>query len=263
MDNAPITFSFGENWQSYLKTVSQASILSAQQDIESWLGAATIKGKKILDIGCGSGIHSLVYFLLGAGELVSFDVDPKSVEATAHLWKQAGKPAHWQVLQGSVLDEPFVESLGGEFDIAYAWGVLHHTGSIWQALDHSCRFLKVGGLLWVAIYTKGPNYPLHLALKQRYNRASFLGKKIVVAKEIARLMQARWRNRMNPFKWNQKRARGMDTYHDLIDWLGGLPYEVASPEEVEGFVTPRGFELKRVAVHQEGANSIYLFVRTG
>jgi 2-polyprenyl-6-hydroxyphenyl methylase/3-demethylubiquinone-9 3-methyltransferase len=258
MARQEITFSFGKNWRSYVDTISEDSIQRAMSDIEDWLGQARVNGKTVLDIGSGSGIHSLCFNMLGAKEIVSVDVDPHSVESTRLLWEKAGKPAHWNVLQGSVLDEVFVKNLGVH-DIVYSWGVLHHTGSMWNAISNACSLVKRGGLFWIAIYVKGPTYPEHLALKQSYNRASYFGKKFMVWKRIYEMMRQRWSWRQNPFAWNEKGGRGMDTYHDLVDWLGGLPYEVASKEEIVEFCESNGFRLERVGEFPEGCNNTYLF----
>lgn len=260
MDKDSITFSFGANWRSFVDTVSEASIQGARADIQHWLGSDFVRGKTVLDIGCGSGIHSLVFHLEGAKEIVSLDADPLSVEATNVLHNKAGQPAHWKVMHGSVLDRPFVERLG-TFDLVYSWGVLHHTGAMWEAINNSCLPVKRGGLYWIAIYVKGPNYERDLALKRRYNQASRFGKKIMVARWVARLMRDRFRCRHNPLKWNQKNARGMDTHHDIIDWLGGLPYEVASDQEIIAFCQQRGLALSKVEVYPEGWNNLYLFSR--
>jgi SAM-dependent methyltransferase len=255
-----ITFSFGQNWKSFLKEASQEAFRLADQDIREWLGADFTAGKRVLDIGCGSGIHSLSFFSQGAAELVSFDVDRHSVEATRSLWEKAGRPDHWKVLHGSVLDRGFLNSLGaGAFDLVYAWGVLHHTGAMWDAVANACDLVAPGGLLWLALYVKTPAYPDELALKQQYNRASLLGKKWMVWKWILRIMRQRYQNGQNPFAWNQRRGRGMDVYHDIVDWLGGLPYEVASEQEVVDFCSERGFTPLRVKTGE--ANNIYLLQR--
>jgi 2-polyprenyl-6-hydroxyphenyl methylase/3-demethylubiquinone-9 3-methyltransferase len=83
----------------------------------------------------------------------------------------------------------------------------------------------------------------------------------MVIHNIVNLMRQRYRSGQNPFTWNKKQARGMDTYHDLIDWLGGLPYEVCSIEEVFAFMVERGFIEKRILERGEGANNIFLFQR--
>jgi 2-polyprenyl-6-hydroxyphenyl methylase/3-demethylubiquinone-9 3-methyltransferase len=36
----------------------------------------------------------------------------------------------------------------------------------------------------------------------------------------------------------------MDRKHDLIDWVGGWPFEVSTPEEVFNFYRRRGFQLE-------------------
>ena len=56
--------------------------------------------------------------------IVTCEVHPQE---RARLHDLSGRPAHWRIAQGSVLDKAYMESLG-TFDIVYSWGVLHHTG---------------------------------------------------------------------------------------------------------------------------------------
>lgn len=251
------SFSFGENWRDYLTTVTPSDIQTARRDIEHWLGAESVVGRSVLDIGSGSGIHSLAFHLLGAGSVTSLDRDPHSVEATRTVWREAGEPERWTVLAGSVLDERFLRSLG-QFDLVYSWGVLHHTGAMWPAIENSFQCVVPGGKIWLALYAKGPRFHEHLALKERYNSASQIGKRYMVGKTIGRRMLGRLRRRQNPFTWNQKKIRGMNVYHDIIDWLGGLPYEVADADEVVRFARDRSFVLERIQVKQDGGCSIYV-----
>ena len=72
-------------------------------------------------------------------------------------------------------------------------------------------------------------------------------------------MLPRWREGHNPLKWNTTNRRGMNKYYVTIDWLGGLPYEVASTEEVISFCRERGFTLERVFETGEQGNNAYLF----
>jgi SAM-dependent methyltransferase len=258
MDSEVITFSFGQNWRSYVDTVTESSVERSMKAIKEWLSQDLIAGKTVLDIGSGSGIHSLCFHLLGAKQLMSLDVDPASVEATRLMWNRAGQPATWNIIHGSILDKSFINDLG-KHDIVYSWGVLHHTGAIWQAIENAASLVENGGKFLIAIYVKGPKYSEHLALKQSYNRASRLGKRLMVWKYIFNLMRERRRAGLNPFAWNEKYDRGMDVYHDIIDWLGGLPYEVASKEEILAFCTDRGFVLEKIHEVAEGANNTYLF----
>lgn len=273
MTDDPITFSFGENWESLVRDFSEERVRLAQEDIVRWVGEDRVRGRRVLDIGCGSGLHSLVFGRLGASELFSFDLDPRSVAATQSLWERAGKPRNWKIAPGSILDDSFLEPLlrSGGFDLVYGWGVLHHTGAMWHAVENAASLVPEGGLLWLALYNKTAEYPAELALKQRYNRASRLGKRFMVAIEIAAVIGRRLRvfcahlyhrrfgQLFNPLAWNESKGRGMDVYHDIVDWLGGLPYEVATVEEVCGFLQPRGFKLEQVQTGE--ANNIFLFSR--
>jgi len=260
MSDHPITFSFGENWMDYLGSVRPESIEAAASDIAEWLGRDYVRGKTAVDIGCGSGIHSFCLHSMGARRLVSLDIDQASVDATIDFWRRAGEPGNWVVMRGSVLDEQFTRGLG-KFDIVYAWGVLHHTGAMWDAVRAAADLVGPGGRLWMSLYTAGPNYETHLKLKQRYNASSRLGKKLMVWREIVRIMKHRRRQGKNPFTWNERCVRGMNVYHDLVDWLGGLPYEVAHPEEVVSRCAELGLAKVRVSVAGEGACSVYLFTR--
>lgn len=255
-----VSFSFGENWSDFIRDVSEEEVRRAEDDIREWLGADAVAGKDVIDVGSGSGIHSLAYVNLGARRVRSFDYDPLSVEATKKLWASVGEPANWTVEHGSILDEDFVEQLG-TYDIVYSWGVLHHTGAMWQAIENAYSLVKPDGMLWIAIYQKGPRYPKDLELKRRYNAASDFGKRVMVTRRILRIMLSRLRHCRNPFAWNEASPRGMNRYHDLIDWLGGLPYEVATEDEIVTSAAQHGFVLKRIKVAPEGGCSKYVFRR--
>lgn len=262
--NAHMTkpFSFGENWQSFLRQADAEAFAGARSDIEHWLGSGWLSGKRVLDIGSGSGIHSFCMLGLGASAVVSVDVDPASVAATRSLHARAGSPTAWTVAHGSVLDTGYMSGLG-TFDLVYSWGVLHHTGAMWQALEQAAGRVADGGLLWLALYTAGSGYARDLALKQRYNRAGRIGRRLMELRAIIRLMRIRVNARQNPFAWNTSSVRGMDPYHDIRDWLGGLPYEVAGADELVRWARSRGLVLERIDPTHERCCSGYIFSRTG
>ena len=233
-------FDFGKNWLSYLNSINEDSVSRAKDNIKLWIGDEDISDKRIIDIGCGSGIHSYSFIKLGAKEVVSFDFDINSVKATSLLFEKAGNPINWHIFQGSILDEEFINSLG-KFDIIYSWGVLHHTGDMWNALINSIRyFSKSNSCFWLALYQGVETYENDLKIKFKYNSSNFFGKKIIVFKDILNIIKKRRSKGLNPFTWNEKRGRGMDTYHDLIDWLGGYPYEVCTLSDLENFLKQNG-----------------------
>lgn len=253
-----ITFSFGKNWLDLNKSVTKKEIDKATDDLIYWVGKENIENKRVLDLGSGSGIHSLGLLALKAKELISFDYDPHSVTATKEHWENLGKPEKWKVLHGSILDKAFVESLG-KFDLVYSWGVLHHTGNMWEAINNALGMVSPGGYFYLTIY-KDDNYEKSIRIKKKYNAASPMGKRLIERKEISKLMVKRMAGLKNPFAWNQKIERGMNIYHDLVDWLGGLPYEAASEDEMLQWGLKNNLELKRILCKGNyGACNYYLF----
>jgi len=130
---------------------------------------------------------------------------------------------------------------------------------MWDAVVNVFKLVAPGGKLWISLYQKGPRYKRDLALKQKYNRASKFGKRIMEYRRIVRIMLSRLWHFQNPFAWNQKVGRGMNVYHDVIDWLGGLPYETASEDEVVKLARMPGFVLEGINVSVEGGCSVYIF----
>lgn len=254
-------FAFGKNWQNFLGDLNPARIAGARTDLIKWLGTDNLQGASVLDIGCGSGVHSYCLQDMGTARLVSFDYDVNSVDATRSLHAAAGAPDSWTVQQGSVLDTDFIRSLG-TFELVYSWGVLHHTGQMWQAIANAATCVTPGGYLFIAIYAKGAQYPEHLALKQRYHDASVSGKRKMEFDWILNQYNHRVRQGLSPEGWwNQGLERGMDPYVDLVDWLGGLPYEVATLEELGEFLGALNIDILKQHREPEGGCHILIAQR--
>ena len=241
-------FEFGRNWARFLRSLNEDRIAAAEASLRESLRTETLRGKTFLDIGSGSGLFSLAARRLGAS-VHSLDYDPQSVACTREL-KQRYFPgdAAWGVEQGSALDAAYLASLG-RFDVVYSWGVLHHTGRMWDAIENVARLVADGGSLFIAIYNdQGTASIRWRRVKQFYNRLPRGLRFLVVLPSFwvlywRRLVKGALAGR--PFRVFREYggARGMSLWRDLIDWVGGYPFEVAKPEEIFDFCAPRGLAL--------------------
>ncbi|MHB1529481.1 MAG: class I SAM-dependent methyltransferase [Acidiferrobacteraceae bacterium] len=250
-------FAFGKNWDSFLKHLNEHRMHRAEDSLRTMLGLESLAGKRFLDIGSGSGLFSLAARRLGA-HVHSFDYDVQSVACTRHL-KDRFFPddADWIVEAGSVLDEGYVRSLG-HFDIVYSWGVLHHTGDMWRALENVILPTQPGGLLFIAIYNDQGRWSRRwLRIKCLYNRlpqalklpyaVGVMGVREIwfMFPEVIKLRPMGYIRR----EWAHYAdtgLRGMSRWHDLVDWVGGYPFEVAKPEAIFDFMRQRGWQLEQL-----------------
>ena len=167
-------YEFGKNWSDFVvSSFSEDKLKNASSHMLGFLGSSSLEGKRFLDIGCGSGIHSLAAFLAGAESVTSFDFDGKSVEATKSIRNLYGDPKNWTVLEGSILDTKFISQLG-QYDIVYSWGVLHHTGDMWTAIKAAHGLMNKNALFYIVLYSKevfvNPSPEYWLKLKRKYKK---------------------------------------------------------------------------------------------
>jgi 2-polyprenyl-6-hydroxyphenyl methylase/3-demethylubiquinone-9 3-methyltransferase len=264
-------FEFGDNWSRFLNVLDETRIARAEESLRSMLECEDLEGRTFLDIGSGSGLFSLAARRLGA-RVHSLDFDPRSVACTRELRNRffAGDQ-QWIVEEGSALDEAYIRSLGA-FDVVYSWGVLHHTGNMWQALENATLPVAVGGQLFVAIYNDmGSKSRRWKWIKKTYNALPRFLKipfaLIVVApEELKALLRSLVLLKPSEYihRWTQyDRNRGMSHWRDIIDWVGGYPYEYAKPEEIFDFYRARGFELTKLKCGGVGVGcNEFVFQRT-
>ncbi len=234
-------FQFGENWGRFLSVINDERIAEAQATLRQMLAVDSLEGKSFLDIGSGSGLFSLAARRLGA-KVFSFDYDPASVACTREMKRRyRTDDADWTIAAGSVLDSVYMKACG-QFDVVYSWGVLHHTGDMLTAFNHAANAVKPDGALFIAIYNdQGFVSRYWTAVKKVFNRWPVL-RPLVIAFHMPYLLMLRFAIRL--LQGRLKIERGMSMWYDMLDWLGGYPFEVAKPEFVVEYFLPRGLTLR-------------------
>lgn len=236
------SFDFGANWQAFSAAlVDEERLATAMRSLQELLGRERLDGLSVLDVGCGSGLFAIAAHRLGAARVVGIDINPRSIAASEQNRTRLSPGASIQFLQASALDQKAMTALGS-FDLVYAWGSLHHTGAMWEAIRLTAARVAPTGTMVLALYKRHSTSPVWHAIKWFYNRVPALVQRAMIPLFAAIIYIAKLLvTRRNPLE----KQRGMDFWYDVIDWVGGYPYEYASVAEVEQFVAPLGFRLRK------------------
>lgn len=237
-------FEFGRNWDSFFQNLSDERIAEAVDGLRRLL-PDEIPGASFIDIGSGSGLSALAALRLGCASLTAIDYDAMSVKTTRETLTRYAPAAAWTCERRSVFD--LAPETDGRFGVVYSWGVLHHTGDMWRAIDASAALVAEQGHLALALYARSPLCGFWRREKRLYTHGprwlrqplEWIYKAVYV---VGLLLSGR-----NPSRYiaAYKSNRGMNWHHDVIDWLGGYPYESVSPQALEAHMTERGFRLVR------------------
>jgi 2-polyprenyl-6-hydroxyphenyl methylase/3-demethylubiquinone-9 3-methyltransferase len=139
---------------------------------------------------------------------------------------------------------------------------------MWKGLKNVSGLASPGGLFYTAIYNHKKSFPTShdwLKVKRFYSRHGRLVRRPMEVAFIFALFGSLIARGRNPFShiFGYKNRRGMSFYRDVVDWLGGYPYEFASVEEITAFEEKLGFETCRVAAAPTTGCSQFLFRKSG
>jgi SAM-dependent methyltransferase len=246
-----VQFDFGQNWLDFARAALTAErVAHAESEFAALLDGVPLGNARFVDIGFGQGLSLLLAARSGA-RAVGCDINPKCREAleTSAAFFPDVQLAAIPLVVGSILDDAVVAALRaaapgaeGSYDVVHSWGCLHHTGDMRTAIRNAASLVRPGGHLVLAIYNRHWSSPAWNAIKWFCCKSPrWLQRVLVVA--------------FAPVIWLAKLAvtgrdparqqRGMNFYYDMIDWVGGYPYEYASIAELRALVEPLGFECLR------------------
>lgn len=231
-------FEFGENWSEFSKNINSTEVEQAVKGLEKLLPEKLKpKGKTFLDIGSGSGLHSVAAAKLGFSNITCTDYDKNSVKTTKLNAEKFGVQDSVTAYQDDILHS----DLKGKFDVVYSWGVLHHTGHMWNAIEAASQHVKKEGTFIIAIYTKTKFCGMWKVIKKAYCNAPKFIQKVMGYSYFALLSFARL---IRGSIFQPYNTRGMNRFYDAIDWLGGYPYESATKDEIISFLE-KEFEVQK------------------
>ena len=264
-------FNFGENWREFSHhALTPERVEQAREDFADLFRGIPLRDRSFLDIGFGQALSLLIATAAGTRS-VGCDINPICAEILAEN-RQRFFPelanAQIPVVVGSILDEEVLaglRSLTGEagretYDVVHSWGVLHHTGDMWRGIQHAASLVGPEGHLILALYAHHWSSGVWKLIKWSYVRVPSVVRRLFIALLYPVIYLAKFLvTRRDP----REQKRGMDFYYDVVDWVGGYPYEYVKAEELVRQVEELGFKNTRMsrATVPTGCNE-FVFART-
>jgi 2-polyprenyl-3-methyl-5-hydroxy-6-metoxy-1,4-benzoquinol methylase len=215
--------SFEYQWAHFGSGVGMPNDVSFMKNIESHVCEITglprewFLNKKVADIGCGAGRYSYALLSLGA-HVTACDQSLSALKNTAKLCDRFCdrlSQEHINLLEWGE---------AREFDLAFCFGVTHHTGNTFLAIDNVCRKVKPGGRVFLMIYgmplTHGEFEELNAYenLRQALRTMSFEEKKAYLIEKKGEHLAHGWFDAISPA------INDLLTFSEIYDLLSGLGF---------------------------------------
>lgn len=210
-----------------------------------------IKGKTVLDAGCGTGVFSIIFARNGAAKVTGIDISPGSL-GTARSLKEKFGLTNVEFREQDMLHLPCAAA---SFDIVWAWGTVHHTTDPLGAIAEFIRVLKPGGSLFLAIYKRTNVTWMHEIIRKTMIRTPRWSWN-VLAKAGAFVLTPV----VLLFKRRQKSRKGEKLSELILDWYFVPIRHYYRPEEIQVFLERKNFKIEKYLAHSGRFNSSSNFI---
>ena len=240
-----VDFDFGENWVNYAESkLTPELVEQARSDFSRLMSHTSQLDGDFLDIGYGQGLSLLLAAEMGF-RVTGLEINKKNLialEKTKSLFQKMAVPTE-RLIIGSILDDETVSKLTNMnvsgYHVVHSWGVLHHTGNLHKAFNNTAKLVRPGGYLVVAIYRKHWTSPFWKRFKYIFCASPEIIRKMLVVFFLPLLFIRFLTSRTIR---SSVTRRGMHFFFDLIDWLGGFPYEYEDANTIVGWANSVGMK---------------------
>ena len=172
------------------------------------------RGKQVLDAGCGNGRWSWVLCKLGAN-VTAFDQSSSGVKTALQL---NGDFPSFKAFQANILEDL---GMPKQFDLVWSFGVVHHTGNSWLAIQNIAACVKHGGYLYLMVYGE-PRWD-HIEDFQELNHYIELRRALTALDFDGRVSYLRQHKEEKYvhgfFDATSPRINDLHTFNEVVEWL--------------------------------------------
>ncbi len=209
---------------------------ASEKHWQLFYSAEEVKGKTVLDAGCGTGIFSIIFARNGAQKVTGIDISPGSLQTAQGLKKRFGL-SNVEFLNLDMLTLPFADR---SFDIVWAWGTVHHTTNPLQAIAELTRVLRNGGSLLLAVYKRTRLTFIHEAIRKTLLKTppktwTALAKVLALFLVLVVFF----------LKKREKSRKGEKLAELILDWYFVPIRHYYKPEEITTFLKDRGLVVEK------------------
>jgi len=218
-------------WTEYIPEYKET-----EKHWELFFSAEEVKGKSVLDAGCGTGIFSIIFAKNGSTKVIGIDISEGSLETARKLKNKFGIH-NAEFIKQDMLELPFPDE---SFDIVWAWGTVHHTTDPFKAITELIRVLRKNGSLLLAVYTRTRLTFIHEIIRKTLVRTPKISWKL-----ISKILAVFLAPVVFFFKKREKSRKGEKLEELIMDWYFVPIRHYYVPDEIRTFLEKKGFVIEK------------------